>query len=208
MKVIAINGSPNEKGNTYCLLASMCEELKKENIDTEIVSIGRKTIRGCFACGVCKTTEDGMCVFTGDITNETIVKMREADGIILGSPTYYANISGTMKAFLDRAFFSSSGYFKYKVGAAISSVRRAGGIDVVAQINNYFQLAQMVISPSQYWSTVYGMLPGEVADDKEGLQTIRRQAQSMAWLLKVIDQSKGKVELPPNEERVYTNFIR
>jgi len=134
--------------------------------------------------------------------------MREADGFILGSPTYYAGIAGTMKAFLDRVFFTSSDYFKYKVATSISVVRRAGGVDVVHQLNNYLNLAQTVMPPSQYWTVAYGMDKGEIIQDEEGIQTIRKNARSMAWLLKIIDAGKENIPVPAEEDHVMTNFIR
>ena len=134
--------------------------------------------------------------------------MREADGFILASPTYYAGIAGTMKAFLDRVFYTSSKYFKYKVATSISVVRRAGGVDVVHQLNNYLNLAQTVMPPSQYWTIAYGLAKGEVIQDKEGIQTIRKNARSMAWLLNIIDAGKEKIPAPVDEDHVMTNFIR
>ncbi len=134
--------------------------------------------------------------------------MREADGFILASPTYYAGIAGTMKAFLDRVFYTSSDYFKYKVATSISVVRRAGGVDVVHQLNNYLNLAQTVMPPSQYWTVAYGLEKGEVHQDEEGIQTLRKNARSMAWLLKIIDAEKEKIPVPVDEDHVITNFIR
>lgn len=208
MKVIAINGSPRKDGNTYASLKLMAEELNKEGIETEIVQVGGKLIHGCIACGYCWSSEGNQCVFKDDIVNETAQKMRMADGIILGSPTYYAGIAGAMKSFLDRVFFSSSAYFKYKVGTSITVVRRAGGVDVLHQLDNYFNLAETVTPPTQYWPAVYGMEKGEILQDAEGLQTIRKNARAMAWLLKIIDASKGKIPLPVEEDRIMTNFVR
>ncbi len=208
MKVIAINGSPKKDGNTGTLIKVMAEELTKEGIDVEIINIGNQSIHGCIGCNYCADSEDNLCVYKEDITNEVAVKMRQADGLILGSPTYYAGIAGTMKSFLDRIFYTSSGHFQYKVGASIASVRRAGGVDVIHQLNNYYQLAEMVIPPSQYWTAVYGAEKGEVLQDGEGMQTAIKNARAMAWLLKVIDASKGKIANPAAEERVWTNFIR
>lgn len=208
MKVIAINGSPHKNGNTFTVLQSMADELHKENIEVEIIHAGDKQVRGCNGCGYCRTSDHDQCVFTDDILNETAQKMRSADGIILGSPTYYGGISGTMKSFLDRAFYSSSKYFKYKVGTSIAVVRRSGGVDVMNQLNNYFTLAETVSPPSQYWTVVYGRTKEEVIQDNEGMQTIRKNARAMAWLLKVIDFSKGNIPLPIEEERQIMNFIR
>ena len=208
MKVIAINGSPHNDGNTAAALKLMAEELNKQDIEVEIIQVGDQAIHGCIGCGYCKGPENNHCVFVDDLVNETAAKMREANGLILGAPTYYAGIPGAMKCFLDRAFFSSSGYFKYKVGTAFAVVRRTGGLDVHHQLFNYFNLAQTITPPSQYWTVAYGRDKGEVLQDGEGVQTIRKNARAMAWLMKVIDASKGKIPLPEDEKRIMTNFIR
>lgn len=208
MKVIAINGSPRKNGNTSQALKIMADELEEQGIEVEIIQIGHLNIHGCIGCGYCRTSADNQCVFKDDIVNDIAKKMREADGFILASPTYYAGIAGTMKAFLDRVFYTSSKYFKYKVATSISVVRRAGGVDVVHQLNNYLNLAQTVMPPSQYWTIAYGLAKGEVIQDKEGIQTIRKNARSMAWLLNIIDAGKEKIPAPVDEDHVMTNFIR
>ncbi len=208
MKVIAINGSPNKDGNTATALAAMAKILKEEGIETETIQVGGQKIHGCIGCAYCWTSPDNLCVFKDDIVNDAALKMRAADGLILGAPTYYAGIPGDMKSFLDRAFLSSSGYFRYKVGSCLTAVRRAGGVDVVHQLMNFFNLAETVTPPSQYWTVVYGMEKGEALQDAEGMQTIRKNARAMAWLLKVIDAAKGKIPLPQEEERAMMNFIR
>lgn len=208
MKVIALNGSPRKDGNTCQALEVMTAELEKEGIETEIINVGGQSIHGCIGCAYCSGSKDHQCVFKDDLVNETAEKMRNADGFILSAPTYYAGIAGTMKCFLDRVFYTSSGYFKYKVGTSISVVRRAGGVDVVHQLNNYLNLAQMVLPPSQYWTIAYGAAKGEIHQDAEGIQTLRKNAQAMAWLLKALDTAKDKVPLPDRESRVFTNFIR
>lgn len=208
LKVIAINGSPKADGNTAEALKIMSEELEMEGIAVETVHIGGENIRGCKGCFYCTASENNQCVIKDDILNETALKMREADGIILGSPTYYAGISGTMKCFLDRAFFSSSRYFKYKVGTSVVVVRRAGGVDVTHQLNNYLNLSEMITPPSQYWMIGYGQMKGEILQDGEGVQTIRKNAKAMAWLLKVVAAGKETVPLPEEEQRVMMNFIR
>ena len=208
MKVIAINGSPRKNGNTSQALKIMADELEEQGIEVEIIQIGHLNIHGCIGCGYCRTSADNQCVLKDDIVNDVAKKMREADGFILASPTYYAGIAGTMKAFLDRVFYTSSKYFKYKVATSISVVRRAGGVDVVHQLNNYLNLAQTVMPPSQYWTIAYGLAKGEVIQDKEGIQTIRKNARSMAWLLNIIDAGKEKIPAPVDEDHVMTNFIR
>lgn len=208
MKVIAINGSPRKDGNTATALKIMSEELEKEGIGVEIIHVGSENIPGCKGCFYCGVSENNHCVIKDDLVNETALKMREADGIILGSPTYYGGISGTMKCFLDRIFFSSSRYFKYKVGTPVAVVRRAGGVDVTHQLNNYLNLSEMITPPSQYWMIGYGREKGEIAEDGEGVQTISKNARAMAWLLKVVAAGKESVPLPEEEGRVMTNFIR
>ena len=208
MKVIAVNGSPRKDGNTASALKIMAEELEKEGIAVETVNIGHLAIRGCTACGYCAASENNECVFKDDPVNETAAKIREADGFIIASPTYYAGIAGTMKSFLDRLFYSSSRHFKYKVATAVTAVRRTGGIDTLHQLNNYLDLAQTITPPSQYWTVVYGRVEGEMLQDAEGVQTIRKNAGAMAWLIKVISEGKRTIPIPAEEKRVFTNFIR
>jgi len=208
MKVIGINGSPNKNGNTARALELMADKLRHEGIDTEIIHAGSLLVHGCTGCGYCFKSSLNQCIFKDDAVNDTALKMRDADGLILGSPTYYAGIAGTMKSFLDRVFFTSSRYFRYKVGTSVSAVRRAGGVDTVHQLNNYFNLAEMITVPSQYWTIAYGLNEGEILKDGEGIQTLQKNAMAMAWLLKVIDEGKKNIPLPPESERVFTNFIR
>ena len=208
MKVVAVNGSPHKDGNTATVLRAMAEVLKEEGIETELIQVGGQIIRGCIGCGYCQTSEGNACVFKEDIVDEASRKMRAADAIILGAPTYYAGIPGDMKSFLDRVFFSSSRYFKYKVGTGVAVVRRAGGVDVVHQLMNFFNLAETITPPSQYWTVAYGMESGEVLQDGEGMQTMRKNARAMAWLLKVIDATKESIPRPAKEKRVFTNFVR
>ena len=208
MRVIAINGSPHKNGNTYESLAVITGELQKQGIETEIVHIGNKVIRGCTGCKYCQKNEENNCVFNDDAVNETALKMAGADGIILGSPVYYSGIAGTMKSFLDRVFYSKSKYFRYKVCTAVVAVRRSGGVDTFHQLNNYFNLGEMIIVPSHYWSVIHGRNPGEVLLDSEGIQTVREVGKSMAWLMKSLDHTKNVIEKPEREEREWTHFIR
>ncbi len=208
MKIVAINGSPRKNGNTAQALEIMAHELEQEGIEVETIQIGHLDIHGCIACGYCSTSEGNTCAFTKDPVNEIAAKMREADGFILASPTYYAGIAGTMKSFLDRVFYTSSGYFRFKVATSLSVVRRAGGVDVVHQLNNYLNLAETILPPSQYWTVAYGREKGEVLQDGEGIQTLRKNAKAMAWLLKVVDAGKEKLGLPEAETRIRTHFIR
>ena len=208
MKVVAINGSPRENGNTFFALSKMAETLKREKIETEIIHIGNQKISGCMGCGRCAQDENHHCSITDDIFNKTADIIRGADGLIIGSPSYYGGVSGTMKSFLDRLFYTSTGYLKYKVGASVAIARRAGIEGVTHQLNNYFNLAEVVISPSQYWAGGYGASQGEISKDEEGIQTIQRNAQAMAWLLKIIDAAKNSIPAPVHEGKARTNFIR
>ena len=208
MKVIAINGSPRFDGNTTLALRAMTDELERLGIETETIQIGNRSIRGCIACGRCRTNEGNFCVFDDDCVNEVSAKIREADGFILGCPTYYAGIPGTMKSFLDRVFYSSSNYLRLKVATTAAVVRRAGGVDVMHQLNNYLNLAQVVIPPTQYWMIAYGREKGEAAGDAEGLQTLVHNARSIAWLLKLVEAGRGKVAEPEYDKRIFTSFIR
>jgi multimeric flavodoxin WrbA len=207
MKVIAINGSPRNKGNTAYLLEVMSNVLTKEGFEVETKKIGSEKIFGCLACGYCRSSEKNLCI-QKDILNDISLEIREADGFILGAPTYYGGIPGTMKAFLDRLFYSSSTYFKYKVATTVSVVRRTGGLDVQHQLMNFLNLAHVLVPPSQYWRVVYGRDKGESADDGEGVQTVKANAEDMAWLLKVVEFSRDKIPFPEKENRVFTNFIR
>ncbi len=207
MKVIGINGSPKKDGNTAAVLKAMFEELEAQGIETEIIHIGANVHHGCTGCGGCSKTENGLCIYSDDIINEAALKMREADGIIIGSPVYYSGIAGGMKAFLDRVFYTSAGYFKYKVGAAFAVARRTGGSDTFHQLCNYLIIAGMIMPPYKYWGAAYGKNPGEVTGDTEGMQTMRFAAKDMAWLLKVLEAGKD-IPLPEREAKVQTNFIR
>ena len=206
MKVIALNGSPHNSGVIAKGISVMAAELSKQGIETEIIHVGNKHIQGCISCRKCM--ELGRCVFKGDLVNEVFDKIQAADGLILGSPVYYGGIAGTFKSFLDRLFFSQPD-MQYKVGATVSSLRRSGGIAVFHQLNNYFNLAQMIITPGIYWNVIHGNDAEEVAQDLEGLQIMEVQGQNMAWLMKTIAAGKKEVPLPdPITDWKMTNFIR
>lgn len=208
MKVIAINGSPRVNGNTGAALKVMTDELERQGIETETIQVGNRNIHGCTACGVCSTSEGRRCMFSDDCCNEVTQKMRDADGFILGAPTYYGGMPGPMKSFLDRALFSTSTGFRGKVATGVVAVRRAGGVDVLHQLNNFLNLAQTVTPPSQYWTLAYGLHKDEIAGDGEGIQTLVKHARAMAWLLKLIDAGKDTYPYPEDEPRILTNFIR
>ncbi|MDD3344065.1 MAG: flavodoxin family protein [Sulfurospirillaceae bacterium] len=213
MKVVAINGSPKHNGNTAQLIDTIAQELSKENIETEILHIGNKTIRGCFGCGACAKNQDERCVAKDDeYVNECIQKMKEADGILIGTPVHFAGIAGTMKSFLDRAFYVSGtngGLFRGKVGASIVAVRRSGGVGTFDAMNHYLNYAEMVMPTSNYWSVVHGRMPGEVQEDLEGMQTARVLGKNMAWALKMVENAKAhNITQPLREAKVMTSFVR
>ncbi|MFL0166095.1 flavodoxin family protein [Candidatus Clostridium helianthi] len=211
MKVVAFNGSPKKNGNTYEAIKVVAEELKKENIDVEIVHVGNKVIRGCMACGGCARNMNEKCVMQNDEVNDWIQKMKKADGIILGSPVHYSAIAGTMKSFLDRAFYVTSvnnGMLRHKVGASVVAVRRSGGVPTFTQLNNYLNYSEMLMPTSNYWNVVHGTAPGEAVQDEEGMQIMRVLGKNMAWLLKLADSGKANVEESKGEDKVFTNFIR
>lgn len=211
MKVVAFNGSPKKEGNTYHAIKLVAEELKKQSIEVEIIHVGNQVVRGCMACGGCYRNKDEKCVLPGDSVNEWIQKMKEADGIILGSPVHYSAIGGTMKSFLDRAFYvasSNDSMLRHKVGASVVAVRRSGGVTTFEQLNNYINYSEMLMPTSSYWNVIHGAAPGEVLKDEEGVQIMRTLGKNMAWLLKLAEQGKGNVEEPEKEDKIFTNFIR
>lgn len=208
MKVLLINGSPRINGCTYTALSEVAKELEKENIETEIFHVGNKPIRGCIACGGCSKSNSGKCVFDDDTVNIGLEKAKEADGLIFGSPVHYASASGMITSFLDR-FFYAGNCFQYKPGAAVVSCRRAGSTAAFEQLNKYFTISNMPVVSSQYWNMVHGNTPEEVKQDLEGMQTMRLLGKNMAWLLKSIEAGKKiGIELPEQEPREFTNFIR
>ena len=205
MKVILINGSPNAKGCTYTALEEVSKTLKSEGIETEIIHVGHKDIRGCIGCRQCKTK--GKCVFN-DIVNDIAPKFKECDGIVIGSPVYFASANGTLVSFIDRLFYSMTADKTMKVGAAVVSCRRGGNSATFDELNKYFTISQMPIASSQYWNMVHGNSPEEVQQDLEGLQTMRTLGKNMAFLIKSIKLGKKEFGLPEKEEHKFTNFIR
>jgi multimeric flavodoxin WrbA len=211
MQMVAFNGSPNREGNTYHAIKMVSAELEKEGIGTEIIHVGNKIIRGCTACGGCVKNKNEQCVLPGDEVNEWIQKMKQADGIVLGSPVHYAAMGGTMKSFLDRAFYVTSvnnGMLRHKVGAAVVAVRRSGGLPTYNQLNNFLSYSELVIPTSNYWNVIHGTAPGEVTQDAEGVQIMRVLGKNMAWLMKLVDHGKAAIAAPEREPKVFTNFIR
>lgn len=210
MKVVAFNGSPNKEGNTWHAISMVTAELEKENIETEILHVGNKVIRGCTACGQCVKNKNEQCVLPGDEVNAWIRKMKQADGIIFGSPVHYAAMAGTMKSFMDRAFYVAGvngGLLRHKVGAAVVAVRRSGGLPAFDQLNNFINYSEMLIPTSNYWNVIHGTRPGEVTQDEEGVQIMRVLGKNMAWLMKLVENGRGAVAEPERETKQYMNFI-
>ena len=205
MKILLINGSPRANGNTAIALHEMEKVFALEGVETEYIQVGNKPIRGCMACGGCANS--GKCVFD-DIVNEVAPKFEQCDGIVLGSPVYYASANATLVAFLDRLFYSANYDMTMKVGASVVVARRGGLSATFDELNKYFTIAGMPVASSQYWNSVHGRLPGEAEKDEEGLQTMRALARNMAFLVKSIALGKEKFGLPEKESRVATNFIR
>lgn len=203
MKVLLINGSPHENGCTYTALSEVAKTLETEGIETQIFQIGKKPVRGCIACGACGKL--GKCAFDDDPANEMMRLMQEADGIVIGSPVYYAGPNGALCALLDRAFYAGSG-FEFKPTAAVVSARRSGTTATFDRLNKYFTINRMPVVSSQYWNGVHGSMPDDVKKDEEGLQTMRTIGYNMAWMLKSI--AEGKQPLPTIEPFNRTNFIR
>lgn len=206
MKVLMINGSPNVNGCTKTALSIVAETLNNDGIETEIIDVGNKAIRGCIGCRKC--FEKGKCIFD-DLVNEVAPKFRECDGIVIGSPVYYASANGTLISFLDRLFYSTFAVDKtMKVGAAVVSARRAGTTATFDELNKYFTINSMPIAASQYWNMVHGYTPEDVYADKEGGQIMRTLGKNMAFLMKSIRIGKETFGLPEKEEHVFTNFCR
>jgi len=211
MKVVAINGSPKKEGNTYHALRMVGSQLEENGIEFEIIHVGNKALRGCLACGKCAVTKDEKCSTTNDPLNEWIQSMKNADGIVLASPVYYSGIAGTMKCFLDRAFYvagSNGGLFRNKVGAALVTLRRTGGSSTFDGLNHYLTYSEMIMATSNYWNVIHGRTPGEVEKDEEGVQIMNVLGKNIAWLLKMKEQTNGLVPAPARETKIATHFIR
>lgn len=207
MKVLLINGSHHAQGCTFTALSVVADELNKAGVKTEIVHVGHKDIRGCIGCYKCKET--GCCVFDKDMVNEVAKKFEEADGLVIGSPVYFAGANGTLVSLLDRLFFSSPFEKRFKVGAAVVSARRMGTTATLDQLNKYFLHGEMPVAASRYWNAVHGNNPQEVMQDEEGLQTMRVLGRNMAFLICAIHAERERHGLPEQEpRRIATNFIR
>jgi len=208
MNVLLVNGSPNERGCTYTGLREIADELQKQEIGSEFFQIGKRVVRGCIACMNCQRTGSGHCIYKEDPSNELIDKLHAADAVVVGSPVYYAGISGQVKCLLDKAFFAGKG-FDYKPAAAIVSCRRGGASAAFDQLNHYFTISNMPVISSQYWNQIHGYTPEDVQQDLEGLQTMRTLARNMGWLLRCITAGEQSgISRPKQEPWVPTNFIR
>ena len=205
MKVLIINGSPKSKGNTAIAIREMIEVFDGEGIDTEVIHVGNKDIRGCIDCGRCPDL--GKCSID-DIVNETAPKLEAADGVVLASPVYYSSPNGTLLAFLDRLFYSTPFDKRMKVGASVVCARRGGCSTTFDVLNKYLTYSGMPLASSKYWNDIHGETPGEADMDEEGKQTMRILAENMSFLMKCIAIGKEQVGLPQRQESIATNFIR
>ena len=202
-KVLLLNGSPKANGCTATALQEMIRVFEAEGIETELIHVGNKDIRGCIACGTCG--KKGKCVFD-DLVNETAEKFREADGLVVGSPVYYASPNGTILSFLDRLFYSTSFSKHMKVGAAVVSARRGGNTAAFDVLNKYFSISGMPIATGTYWNQVHGFTAEDVKKDLEGLQTLRNLARNMSFLIRAIADAREKNSLPEVERGAFTSF--
>jgi len=205
MKVLLVNGSPRSGSNTAIALEEMKKVFSEEGIETVTLSIGTKDVRGCIACGKCR--EKGSCVF-GDVVNEAAEILAECDGMVVGTPVYYASANGTVFSFMDRLFYSYRGDLRMKVGAVAAVARRGGITSTFDRVNKYFTISGMPVASGQYWNGIHGSAAGEAEQDGEGLQQMRTLARNMAFLMKSIALGKEKYGLPEKERPVRTNFIR
>lgn len=204
MKVLLINGSPRKAGNTFIALSEIAKSLEQEGIYSEIISLGTHSVRSCIACNTCKTKGGNKCVFDDDLCNEVTAKMKECDGLIIGSPVYYGQPNGGLLSLIQRAFYSAGSYFTGKPAAAVAVCRRGGATATLQTMTMPFMMMHMPVVTSQYWNIVYGRDAGEAALDQEGMQTMRSLAKNMAAMLKALPfQAK-----PEYEARQAMNFIR
>ena len=206
MKVLLFNGSPKANGNTAFALSQMAEVFAAEGVETEIIQVGSQLIRGCIGCGSCY--KNGQCVFD-DLVNEVAAKLDTADGIVVGSPVYYASPNGTLISFLDRLFYSTGKIDKtMKVGTAVVCARRGGCTAAFDVLNKYFTISNMPVASGSYWNMIHGGKPVEAAQDLEGIRTVRNAAKNMTFLMRSIAMGKETIGLPEPEPKVFTNFIR
>ena len=205
MKVLLINGSPREQGNTFTALSEVVKALNAEGVDTEIISIGKKAVQGCIACGWCG--REGKCTFRDDLYFKIFRAVKDGiDGLVIGSPVYYGGPNGSLCALLDRVFYSLGADLRFKPGASVVVCRRGGASAAFDRLNKYFTILNMPVVSSQYWNMAYGQTPGQAAQDEEGMQTMRTLGRNMAWMIKKLDvRNEGHPDIEP---QVRTNFIR
>jgi multimeric flavodoxin WrbA len=209
MKVIGINGSPHSEGNTWFALNTAGEVLISEGIDFEIIHIGHQSIHGCIACKKCRENKDNKCSIGNDSLNDYLCAIKNADGIILGSPVYYSGIAGTMKCFLDRLFYvsgSNGNWMRHKVGASVVALRRSGGSSAWNSLNHYLTISEMTVATSNYWNIIHGAKEGDAEQDIEGVQIMQVLGANMAWLLK--SRQSNTVAVPPPCGKIFMNFVR
>ena len=206
VKVLMINGSPRKDGNTATALGEMEKVFREEGIEVETLHVGHLPVRGCIACGKCRSL--GKCVFD-DLVNEAAVKLNEAEGLVIGSPVYYASANATLMAFVTRLFHSTPSSMKaMKVGCSVVAARRGGLSSTYDELNKFFGISGMPIASGQYWNSIHGSAPGEAAEDAEGMQGMRTLARNMAFLMKSIALGKEVYGIPQKEPAVFSNFIR
>jgi len=211
MQVVAFNGSPRANGNTAAALQLVGNELAAAGIGFSVVQVGSQLVRGCTACGQCIKNRNERCVIETDEVNAWVQWMKAADGILLGSPVHFASVGGTMKSFLDRAFYVAGvngGLLRHKVGAAVVAVRRSGGVTTFDDLNHYINYAEMIMPGANYWNVIHGTRPGDTVQDGEGEQIMRTLGRNLAWLLQLIAHGRAAVPAPAAESKVFTNFVR
>lgn len=211
MNVIAFNGSPHQQGNTYHALQTVCAALEENGIGTEIVWTGGNDIKACKGCNMCARNRDERCILPGDPVNDWIQMMKQADGILLGAPVHYAGIAAGFKAFLDRAFYvcgNNGSLLRHKVGAAVTAVRRSGGVHTVDGLYHYLNYSEMLLPTSNYWNVVHGLKAGQAEEDAEGMQIMQVLGQNMAWLMKLKEYGQTAIPAPAPVKKTFTNFIR
>ncbi len=209
MKVVAVNGSPRVDGNTRKALDIVAKPLRSHGIEVDLVHLG--ACAPCTGCYACARTRDGCCALPDDGINECVSKIREADGLLIGTPVYYAGMSGALKGALDRVFTlcgNNGALLRHKVGAAVVVARRTGGVAAFDTITHYLTYAEMVVVGGNGWDNIFGQMPGEVCQDPEGVQNLRALGRNMAWLIKSLDQSRAVLPPPEREKRISTNFVR
>ncbi len=210
MQVLLFNGSPREKGNTFHCLQRVEEQLREEGFGTNLIQVGTMNLKGCTGCGGCFKMKNFSCVIRDEL-NELISQVRGADGFVFGSPVYYGGMSPQIKAFMDRLFYVSGAngnFFYHKVGTTLAAVRRSGGSSTCDAMNRYILYAEMLVPTGNYWNIIHGARPGEVLEDVEGMQTLRRLSLNMAWLLKLVDHGRRMIPEPEREPKTPMNFIR